>query len=349
VLIGAQPSVISREGSAVVVNSGAAGFYRVNYDSELLAPLIADLALLEPGERYSLIADLWALALAGRGALANFFAVINHLADEEDPDVWSVVIGALGLCDRVIKEENRPLLATFVRQVLQPQLERVGWTAVGGEAEQVPLLRSSLVSALGTIGGDEAVVARARELFAKDHELGEPTDADLATAVLSVVSSHATRAEFEQILARMRHPLSPIDENRHLNCLTAVTDAGLAAEVLELCTGEIRTQNAPYLLGAMLRSRAIGALTWSFIQQHFDDFTERFPANSIHRMLDGVTGLVAVDAGDGVPTPEAIRAFCVANVEAARLRLVGQSLERLDVNTAFATRSQQALTALLRA
>ena len=100
----------------------------------------------------------------------------------------------------------------------------------------------------------------------------------------------------------MRHPLSPIDENRHLNCLTAVSDVGLAAEVLELCSGEIRTQNAPYLLGAMLRNRAIGALTWSFIQEHFADFTERFPANSIHRMLDGVTGLVAVDPGDGVPS-----------------------------------------------
>jgi puromycin-sensitive aminopeptidase len=147
----------------------------------------------------------------------------------------------------------------------------------------------------------------------------------------------------------MRHPLSPIDENRHLNCLPAVSDAGLAAEVLELCIGEIRTQNAPYLLGAMLRSRAVGALTWSFIKEHFADFTERFPANSIHRLLDGVTGLVAVDPGDGVPTPEVIRAFCVANVEPARLRLVSQSLERLDVNTAFATRSQQALAALLRA
>ncbi|HEY5271640.1 MAG TPA: M1 family metallopeptidase [Acidimicrobiales bacterium] len=349
VLIGAEPSVINRGGTAVVVNSGAAGFYRVNYDSELLAPLINDLALLEPGERYNLIADLWALALAGRGALANFFAVINHLADEDEPDVWSVVIGALGLCDRVIKAENRTLLTSFVRQVLQPQLARVGWIAKSGEAEQVPLLRSALVSALGTIGEDDAVIAHARELFAQDHERGESIDADLATAVLTVVSSHATRAEFDQILARMRHPLSPIDENRHLNCLTAVSDVGLAAEVLELCSGEIRTQNAPYLMGSMLRSRAIGVLTWSFIGEHFAEFAERFPANSIHRMLDGVSGLVAVDPGDGVPAPDVIRAFCIANIEPARLRLVGQSLERLDVNTAFGARAQQALAALLRA
>jgi puromycin-sensitive aminopeptidase len=349
VLIGAEPSVISRDASAVVVNSGAAGFYRVNYDSELLTPLVNDLALLEPGERYNLIADLWALALAGRGALANFFAVINHLADEAEPDVWSVVVGALGLCDRVITAENRPLLASFVRQVLQPQLERVGWTAKPGEGEQLPLLRALLVSALGTIGEDEAVIGEARALFAMDHERGESIDADLATAVLTIVASHATRTEFEQILTRMRHPLSPIDENRHLNSLASVTDPQLAAEVLELCNSEIRTQNAPYLLGAMLRSRAVGASTWSFLEAHFSEFSERFPANSIHRMLDGVTNLIAVDAGDGVPDPGTIKAFCVAHVEPARLRLIGQSLERLSVNTAFAVRSQQALAALLRA
>jgi hypothetical protein len=299
-------------------------------------------------ERYNLIADLWALGLAGRSALANFFAVINHLAREDEPDVWSVVIGALALCDHVILTENRPLLATYVRQVLQPQLDKVGWVAQPGEGEQVPLLRASVISALGTIGDDPAVVAEARELFAMDHSGQGVVDADIATAVLTVVSSHASRSEFDQIVARQRQALSPIDENRHLNCLPAVTDPALAAEVLEMCRTEIRTQNAPYLLGAMIRNRAIGPMSWNFVREHFAEFTERFPSNSIHRMLDGVSGLVAVEDGDGVPSPETIRAFCVANVEPARLRLVEQSLERLDVNSAFAKRSQQALTALLR-
>jgi puromycin-sensitive aminopeptidase len=338
---------IDTDDEGTVVNAGASGFYRVNYDAAALAPLLERLDDLEPGERYNLIADLWAVALAGQGALENFFAVLDRLAAEKEPDVWSVVIGALGLCDRVIATEQRPLLAAFLRRVLQPQLDLVGWEATPGEAEQVPLLRASLISALGSIGGDPTVIGKARELFLADHVRGEQIDADLVTAVLHVVATHATREEFDLILARHRQPQSPIDEVRHLNCLAAVSDATLATEVLELCRSEFRTQNAPYLLGAMLRNRAIGALTWSFIVGHFAEFVERFPSNSIHRMLDGVSGLVAAPGDAATPSPATVRSFCVANIEPARRRLAEQSLERLDVNTAFAEREQSTLSALI--
>lgn len=340
-------TVLPAAADGTVVNAGSSGFYRVNYDATSLSPLLARLMELEPGERYNLIADVWAMALAGRGALSSFFAVLGHLATEEEPDVWSVVIGALGLCDRVIAERNRPLLAAFARRLLQPQLDRVGWVASGGEGEQVPLLRSSLVSALGIIGTDERVIAECRALFAIEHEGAGGVDADLATAILGVVAAHATAAEFEQILARQRQPQSPIDEIRHLNCLAATTDPELANRVLELCRTEFRTQNAPYILSAMLRSRAIGAMAWSYIAQHIDEFIERFPSNSIHRMLDGVSGLVAAPGDSDFPSPETIRAFCVDKIEPARRRLVEQSLERLDVNVAFAGREQDALASLL--
>jgi puromycin-sensitive aminopeptidase len=346
-LLGNEPAQISAAEEGTVVNAGSSGFYRVNYDADSLAPVLAGLDDLQAGERYNLIADLWAVALSGQGPLENFFAVFDHLANEKEPDVWSVVIGALGLCDRVISAEQRPLVTAFIRNVLQPQLEVVGWEAVPSEGEQLPLLRASLISALGTIGDDAAVLEKARELFRADHEHGEQIDADLVTAVLGVVATHATRDEFGQILARQRQPQSPIDEIRHLNCLAAITDPALAAEVLELCRTEFRTQNAPYLLGAMLRSRAIGAITWNFIVEHFSEFSERFPSNSIHRMLDGVSGLVAAPGDAATPSPVAVRTFCVDNIEPARRKLVEQSLERLDVNTAFSVRGQATLLSLL--
>ena len=338
---------IDERDNGTVVNAGASGFYRVNYDTKALSPLLEHLDDLEPGERYNLIADLWAVALSGQGALESFFAVLDRLTSEKEPDVWSVVIGALGLCDRIIAAEQRPLVAAFVRKVLQPQLDVVGWEASVGEGEQVPLLRASLISALGGLGADPDVLARAKELFAADHERGEHIDADLVTAVLGIVAAHATREEFDQILVRHRQPQTPIDEIRHLNCLAAVTDAELADEILELCRTEFRTQNAPYLLGAMLRNRAVGARTWNFIVEHFAEFTERFPSNSIHRMLDGVSGLIAAPGDIGTPTPQVVRSFCIANIEPARRRLAEQSLERLDVNTAFGNRSQTMLTTLL--
>ena len=346
-LLGNEPVRFGTDASGTVVNAGSSGFYRVNYDADSLAPVLSGLDDLQAGERYNLIADLWAVALSGQGPLENFFAVLEHLTTEKEPDVWSVVIGALGLCDRVIAADQRPLLGAFARQLLQPQLDILGWETAPDEGEQVPLLRASLISALGTIGDDADVLAQARKLFQADHERGELIDADLVTSVLGVVAAHATRAEFDQILSRHRQPQSPIDEIRHLNCLAAITDPALAEEVLECCRTEFRTQNAPYLLGAMLRSRAIGALTWNFIVSHFAEFSERFPSNSIHRMLDGVSGLVAAPGDTATPNPMAVRTFCIDNIEPARRKLVEQSLERLDVNTAFSIREQDRLLSLL--
>jgi puromycin-sensitive aminopeptidase len=191
------------------------------------------------------------------------------------------------------------------------------------------------------------VIEECRRLFASDHGAGEAIDPDLVTSVLAVVTSHATRAEFDQILERHRQPLSPIDEIRHLYCLAGLSDTEFAAHVLELCRTEVRSQNAPYLLSSMLRSRSIGALTWNFVTNHFDELVARFPSNSIHRMLDGVASLVAAPGDADFPSPATIREFCVSHIEPARRRLVEQSLERLDVNTAFALREQPAIAALL--
>ena len=346
-ILSSEEAVMSTGPDGTVVNAGSSGFYRVNYDESALLPLLSSLMELAPGERYNLIADVWAMALSGRGALSSFFAVLGHLDAEEEPDVWSVVIGALGLCDRVIAAEHRPLLARFTRELLRPQLDRVGWTAQRDEGEQEPLLRSSLISALGTIGCDAEVLGECRALFVLEHGGGGGVAADLITAVFGVVAAHATADEFDQILARQRQPESPVDEIRHLNSLAAITDPDLAAKVLELCRTEFRSQNAPYVLSAMLRSRAIGAPTWAYIVDHIDELIQRFPSNSIHRMLDGVSGLVAAPGDIDVPSPQSIREFCVERIEPARRRLVEQSLERLDVNTAFALRENHMLAALL--
>ena len=345
--LGTDTVQVSAGEAPIVVNAGAAGFYRVRYAPEILKQLTAQLNELEPGERYNLIADLWAIAVAGVGETADFFGVVGQLNTESEPDVWSIIISALAYLDRFCLEKDRPTLEEYTRQVLGPQLARIGWEPRDGEGERVPLLRSSLIGALGNIGEDEAVIAKARELFVADHERHESVDPDLYGTVLGVVTAHATRAEFDQILDRYRAPESPMDQVRHLNCLVSLRDAKFAAEVREMCRGEVRSQNAPYLLSGMLRSREVGVDTWTFVKENFSEFEERFPANSIHRMLDGVSGLIEIDEHGAAPIAAEVRAFCDEHIDEARRRLVGQSLERLDINVAFAKRTRTHLADLL--
>ena len=347
VLLGDEPARLPATAGPVVVNAGGTGFFRCSYDRTLLTGLLADLERLEALERYDLLADLWATVVAGIDPLDDLFVLLGRLQREHDPNVWSVAIGALGLLDALCQEADRPALHRIVRQLLTPQLDRVGWTPSAGEGEQTPLLRSSLVAALGTFGDDPAVADRAGELFAADRAGTAPLPPDLASAVLAVVAHRAGHDDLEALLARYRSPRDPMDEVRHLNALARLSDPALAGEVLPLTLGEIRSQNAPYLVGAMLASRALGPAAFAFVEERFDDMLQRFPANSIARMLEGVTGLAQV-APDGAPLhADAVRAFVARRVPAAHQRLVGQSLERLAVNVRLARRLPAELRPLL--
>ncbi len=338
VLLGASPERVEVERGAPVVNAGGSGFFRVGYDAESLAGLLASFGVLRPLERFNLVADTWATCLAGRARLGTLAEVLSHLGDDPDPHVWSVAIGALGLLDTLAPEVDRPLVAGAARALLLPQLERVGWDPRPGDDEQVPMLRAGLVTALGTFGRAEAVSARCVELFADEVAGRAVVDADLAGAVLAVVAYHAGQAELDAILARYRAPRDPMDEVRNLSSLGRLRDPGLAEQVLGLCLTEIRSQNAPYLIASMLSTREIGPTTWRFVEAHLPEMMDRFPANSIHRVFEGIPGLGQVDAAGTPRYADQVRSFLDSAIQGARRRLVAQSVERLEANVRLARR-----------
>ncbi len=338
VLLAASPERVEAAGGTPVVNAGGSGFFRVAYDGAARAELLASFGALRPLERYNLVADTWATCVAGRARLGALADVLAHLGDEPDPHVWSVAIGALGLLDALAPEAGRPAVAGAVRRLLAPQLERVGWEPRPGDDEQVPLLRAGLVAALGTIGRDEAVAERCASLFAGEVAGRAVVDADLVAAVLAVVAFHAGQAELDALLAGYRAPRDPMDEVRHLSSLGRLSDPSLAEQVLALCLSEIRSQNAPYLMASMLSSREIGPATWRFVEAHLPEMLERFPANSIHRVFEGIPGLGQVDAAGAPLYAGGVRRFLDGAIDGARRRLVAQSVERLEANVRLARR-----------
>jgi puromycin-sensitive aminopeptidase len=336
-------------GGPLVVNAGGSGFYRVRYDRALREALLARLDLLDATERLGLLGDLWAAVLAGFSGPEEFLDAAARFAGEDDPYIWSVVTTALRTLDLVAPLPDRAAVARYTRAVLRPELARVGWQAAEGEGEQTPILRSTLISALGTYGADEDVLRKARELFVLDQSGGEEIDADIASGVLATVAWNARRDEFEAIVERIRRSRSPLDERRYRDALGHLTDVAYAREVHEMCRGEIRSQDAPYLLCLMLGQRAIGPATWEFITRHFDELVGRYPDNSIYRMFEGIASLAELDADSEPVYPAVVRAFVEAHFTGGKKRLIDQSVERLAVNVGLATRVRTSLRALLSA
>jgi puromycin-sensitive aminopeptidase len=317
-------------GDDVVVNAGGTGFYRVAYSAERVAHLADRLGDLAPLERYNLLSDTWAATLAGHAQVADLLRLAKALADsgEGDPSVWSVVIGALGLFDRIIPDEGRPMLATAVRQLLGPIAANLGWEQRDSDDERTPSLRSAVLRTLGTIGADPGVRAEAGSRFAGRE--ATPLHGDIASAVLDIVAAVGGEDEYEAYLAHYRNPSTPQEENRYLDALANFGDATLSARTFELAMTEVRSQDAPFLIRLLLVNREAGPATWERIVARWDEFPMKFPSKTLPRMLDGVRALCS-------PTELAaeVATFVDAHPLAAGGRTVEQILERLAMSVNF--------------
>jgi puromycin-sensitive aminopeptidase len=107
-------------------------------------------------------------------------------------------------------------------------------------------------------------------------------------------------------------------------------------------SGEVRTQDAPYLVAHCLRHRHHGAQAWQFVKANWDRMLQAYPDNAIVRMLDGVKALSYPDiAAD-------IEAFFADHTVPQGELTLKQHLERLRVNVALREREAGRLaTALL--
>ncbi|HVF74328.1 MAG TPA: M1 family aminopeptidase, partial [Acidimicrobiales bacterium] len=312
----------------VVVNEGGWGVYRVRYSSDLLRALPA----LDALERFNLASDTWASVLAGTTEVHDFLELAGRLApDEDDPNVWAVLLEGLELVRRAVPEERRDHIRELVRKLCRPVFDRLGWAAQPGEPETAATLRATMVRALGTTGTDEEVRARALEL----HASADPTavDPDLAGAVVAIVARGGGEEAYAEFLARWRKATTPQEELRYLYGLSGFEHEASARRTFDLALSpEVRTQNEPFVVSLLLQNHAVGDEAWALVKQHWDQLLAQVPENLVDRMLDGMLGF----------TDEAViadvSAFLAAHPVPGRAKQIEQLLERLSVNAAFARR-----------
>ena len=316
----------------VVVNAGGWGVYRVRYAPALLRALTTDISHLDKLERFNLVSDTWASVLAGTTAPAEFVDLLRLFRDETDPAVWGAVSGALSVLRRALPRDQRAGFESFVRDLVRPQVSRLGWEPVAGESELDGELRGALLVALGYLGADLEVVEKARSVHERYLEEPESVDPNVAEAVATLVARSGGEAEFQTFLDRFRSPSTPQEQMRYLYQLANFPHEGLARRALDLAVGEVRTQNGPFLIAYVLLSQDHAGLAWEFIESHWDEINSRFTEPLIPRMLETLSYVTdAALAGR-------IRAFMSAHPLRAGMQTVEQAMERMDVHVAFAQR-----------
>jgi puromycin-sensitive aminopeptidase len=274
----------------VVVNAGGHGFFRVQYAPALLAKLTHRMhEVATPIERFNLLNDAWASTVAGLVPMNDYLALTARFRDETDRNVWTILVSSFTYLNRLVTAEQRPFLEAVVRDRLGPAVSRLGWDPAAGESELVSQLRGDLLRALGILGNDPAVQGPARELYRKGVEALDPA---VAAAVISVTAFAGAEAEYAEFLRRFKTARTPQDEQRYLYALATFRQPDLLSRTLQkTLTDEVRTQDAPFLVRALMMSVYARELAWRFLKAEWQLMAARYPVSAYRRMWEGVTGL----------------------------------------------------------
>jgi puromycin-sensitive aminopeptidase len=320
-----------------MVNAGGHGFFRVAYSGDLLSRLTGGvLAQLDVIERYNLVDDAWNAVTAGNLSAPEFLSFAGQFTDERDLAVWqALAIGIRGL-GRLLQREQLPSLAAAVRVLAGPALADLGHTARDGEADLTAKLRGLLVGLVAVMGQDPAVQRRCRDILL--HPDAKGNDPELVAAATSVVASTGNEDDYEWVLERFRNPDTPQEQIRMLYALAEFDSEELMQRTCALAfSGEVKTQNAPFLLNRCVANRFHGELAWREVQKHWKEANEKFPVNTIVRMVDSAKTLNSDTA------EAAVQGFFSEHDIPQSVQTLQQVLERQRVNVELRRRESQNL------
>ncbi len=255
-------------GEAVKVNFGDIGYYRVEYGANARLALVKELSKLAPEDRVNFLADSWTLMLASRTEASSWLALVEALSPADQRAVWDQVISAFAQLDHLSRDRaERPALEAYMRAMLRPVFDRLGWDGSGSGDDDDTLLRASLIRALGEFG-DADIVAESKRRFAgflKDPASLPPA---LLDPVSHVVGISANRESYDALLSLARKSTATNERVRYYNAAASARDGALARETLAITLGKELPNT---MVNGVINQVAISALqpqlAWDFIQK----------------------------------------------------------------------------------
>jgi puromycin-sensitive aminopeptidase len=327
---------------SIFVNEGGHGFYRVRHHGALLQLLLDQgLDRLAAMERFNLISDAWATTVAGLMPLPDYFQLTARFKDERDRNVWTVLLDSFSFLNRITTPENRVALEALVCGRVGLVVKELGWDPKPGESDLVRQLRGDLIGALGKLGNDPATQQQAAERYQQYRKDPSTADANVVPALVGILAHTGDEARYEEFSERYRTASTPQEERRYLFSLAAFRPKELLKRTLtRTINGEIRTQDAPFIVGALMMNVDGREQAWEFVKANWDQMDRLFPKQGLRRMCGGIVGLA---------TPELeqdVHAFFAARKIDLGGKTLEQYFEQLRIAVSFREREGGALQPL---
>ena len=115
-------------------------------------------------------------------------------------------------------------------------------------------------------------------------------------SLVAILAHTGDAARYEEFDERFRKAPTPQEERRYLFSLASFRLKALLERTLaRTVSGEIRTQDAPFLVSAMLGNVDGRETAWAFVKSNWEKMDQLFPKQGLRRMCGGIVGLATPD------------------------------------------------------
>ena len=137
-------------------------------------------------------------------------------------------------------------------------------------------------------------------------------------------------ALFDQLLQKAKSAKTPEEYKRYLYALTSFRDPALIKRALELgISGQIRNQDSPYFLSAIMQDEAGMKIAWDFVRNHWNRVIGQTTTSSGVAIIAGTQNFCDQQGA------QQVRQFFTVNKVTAAERTLKQTLEKISGCTDF--------------
>jgi alanyl aminopeptidase len=265
----------------VLGNNNETGYYRANYQGDLMDHLFRDGVLhMTVAEQAGALGDVRQLVSTGDVSPAAALALVPRFSNHQERQL---ALAAMELAELVkgrdVPGDLRPKANEFIRQTFGQRARELGWAPAAGETEDRLLLRDKLVRFVAEAGEDPQLISQAQAMAKTWLERRTGIAPSLLGSVLVVAAEHGDPALFNQMLVAVRQePTSYLREVLYRG-MGRFRDPDLARRGLDLLLRpqfDMREAFSPLLFGPLVYP-ATRNLPFEFVRENLDALLARLP------------------------------------------------------------------------
>jgi len=341
-------------GGYIKLNPGFVSYYRSEYSKPLSAALevaVANMSL-SPLDRLSTLEDRISLVLGEKGNTVALLKLVSRMSGEDSYVVWKNLISFFHVLrcivwsgDLIAEQFDR-----FAVSVMEPCLERIGWSKGTEEHHLVTMLRSLLICQLGTRGCSQ-VQSKCSDLLT-GWLSGDKAGTDGSTAVVEpglsevvmkvAMSGSCSHQTFEQLVQLLDVPQ---ERNRVLHSLGYSQNIDVLQRVLSFSLSpKLRDQEAVMVIESVCQNRLGIQLAWNFFKEHVKEFYDRY-GNGLFLMSKLIKCVTENFSTEEKLTE--VSDFLMSHPELGCERTIKQAKENIGLNLFWKNRDLDSVTKFL--